>query len=78
MPSATPQHRTRLTGPSRPSTSTSHLQDSVLFERFRADPNAKKSPPSKNGIPNREQTQGQSFDQTASSGMRTFFDSAMR
>ncbi|KAL4898084.1 cyclin [Aspergillus ambiguus] len=38
IPKATPQHRTRLTGPSRPSTVTSHLpEDSVMFQRFQGD-----------------------------------------
>ncbi|PLB47515.1 cyclin [Aspergillus steynii IBT 23096] len=78
MPNATPQHRTRLTGPSRPSTSTSHLQDSVLFERFRADPNAKKSPPNQHVIPDRGRARGQSFDQAGPAGTRTFFDSSIR
>ncbi|EAW06745.1 uncharacterized protein ACLA_084400 [Aspergillus clavatus NRRL 1] len=35
IPNATPQHRTRLPGPIRPSTGMSNLpQDSVMFERF--------------------------------------------
>ncbi|KAF9893263.1 hypothetical protein FE257_011693 [Aspergillus nanangensis] len=39
LPSATPQHRTRLTGPPRPSTGMAQLPDShILLQRFQDEP----------------------------------------
>ncbi|KAE8139081.1 cyclin [Aspergillus pseudotamarii] len=76
----TPQHRTRLTGQSLPSTGMSHLPpNSVLLERFRDDSVATGSLANAHPSLNRGNPQLQTPGQTGNGppGTRTFFDSTI-
>ena len=76
----TPQHRTRLTGQSLPSTRMPHLPpNSVVLERFRAEPIATGSLAADHSSTNRENTQLQTRGQTSNGppGTTTFFDSTI-
>ncbi|KAJ1706336.1 cyclin [Aspergillus flavus] len=76
----TPQHRTRLTGQSLPSTGMPHLPpNSVVLERFRDEPIATSSLANNHPSMNEGRPQLQTRGQTGNGppGTRTFFDSTI-
>ncbi|PYI11525.1 cyclin [Aspergillus sclerotiicarbonarius CBS 121057] len=81
-PAATPQHRTRLMGPSRPSTAKPQLpHDSIMLERFQGESGPIDSLiTAQDSLSRRDigmQPRGQTRDPTEPPGMRSFFDSTI-
>ncbi|PYH96628.1 cyclin [Aspergillus ellipticus CBS 707.79] len=82
IPVATPQHRTRLVGSARPSTGKSQLpHDSVMLERFRAEPGPTHAFINPRGSVDRGsmgmQLPGQAGGPTDPPDIRSFFDSTI-